>query len=286
MAEKNIRMFLDRPHWSSSSIQRYLSCSLAWSFKYAYGIEPEHTPAALVFGRAFHAGATWMAAHRGDGREYAVKDAGDFFGESFKSGCRSAKNVLFDGGETPESADRLGRWMLERLSESWPMDEQVLETGAAFCVPLASYAGIMLSDKPLIGEYDALVRDGGGRTVIVDWKTAARKWPADKAGKDLQATCYLYAYTTEKLVRLEDVSFRFDVLTKAKNPEYEQHPTSRKYDDFGRLLWLVQSIEKAVKAEAFVSCTEGWQCNGCVYVGTCREWHRQRTKTISLAKAS
>lgn len=279
-------MFLDRPHWSASSIGRFTSCSLAWAFKYAYGIEPEHTPAALVFGKAFHAGATWMAAHRRDGRIYAAKDAGDFFGEAFRSECRSAKNISFVDGDDEVSLGSLGVKMLNRLSESWPMDEQVIETGTAFCVPLASYAGIMLSEKPLIGEFDALVRGGDGRTVIVDWKTAARKWSADKAGKDLQATCYLYAYTAEKRVRLEDVSFRYDVVTKAQEPTYMQHPTSRKYDDFGRLLWLVQAIERAVKAEAFTPCTEGWQCGDCVYARTCREWHRQRTKTISLAKAS
>lgn len=43
--------------------------------------------------------------------------------------------------------------------------------------------------KPLIGEFDAVVENQG--RLVVDLKTAAAKWPAQKCRSDLQATAYL-----------------------------------------------------------------------------------------------
>jgi len=162
----------------------------------------------------------------------------------------------------------------------------VLEMATAFCVPLVSYAGIRLSEKVIVGEYDLVIRDSEGKAVIVDWKSAARKWPAGKADKELQATVYLYSYCAERHVRLDEIGFRFDVLTKTKVPSYAQYHTTRKYDDLHRLLWLVQSIEKAIKAEIYIPNSNSFCCGDCVYGSACEEWHRRQSKTITFAKAS
>ena len=273
------------PHWSVSSLNSFISCQLQWSFRYIYHLTPEHSPAAPLLGRAFHKAATWMAARRRDGKDCNPTDAEDFFSDSFLVECKSAGEISFDDGETESTLDFQGRSLIACLCESWPM-EQVLETGTAFCVPLISYGGICLSDKKLIGEYDLVERNQSGRAEIVDWKSASRKWPAGKADKDLQATTYLYAFCAERKVRLEAVGFRFDVVTKTKVPSYNQYPTTRKYDDFHRLLWLVQSVEKAVKAESFIPNEQCFSCGDCVYGSACREWHRKATTTISTARAA
>ena len=42
------------PHWSASSLNTFLVCSLQWAFRYVYGREPCFVPAGLVFGGVFH----------------------------------------------------------------------------------------------------------------------------------------------------------------------------------------------------------------------------------------
>ena len=273
------------PHWSTSSLATFVNCSLQYAFRYVYHLAPEHNPVAPLLGRSFHKAATWMAAKRKKGEAFNPAVAEDFFSESFLVECKSAGEISFGDGESESSLDWQGRSLIACLCESWP-DEQVLETATAFCVPLISYGGIRLSEKPIIGELDLLVRNAEGKTAIVDWKSAARKWPADKADKELQATVYLYSFCAERRVRLDDVGFRFDVLTKTKVPSYMQYHTTRKYDDLHRLLWLVQSIEKAIKAESFIPNQNSFCCSDCVYGSACEEWHRRQSKTISFAKAS
>ena len=273
------------PHWSASSIASFMNCPLQYAFRYVYHLAPEHNPVAPLLGRAFHKAATWMAARRRDGKDCNPTDAEDFFSESFLVECRSAGEISFGDGDTESSLDWQGRSLVACLCESWP-EEEVLETATAFCVPLISYGGIRLSEKPIIGELDLLVRNAEGKTAIVDWKSAARKWPAGKADKELQATVYLYSFCAERRVRLDDVGFRFDVLTKTKVPSYTQYHTTRKYDDLHRLLWLVQSIEKAIKAECFIPNQNSFCCSDCVYGSACEEWHRRQSKTISTARAA
>ena len=273
------------PHWSTSSLSSYLTCQLQYAFRYIYHLTPEHNPVAPLLGRAFHRAATWAAVKRKKGEEFSPAVAEDFFSEAFLVECKSAGEISFGDGDTESSLDWQGRSLVACLCESWP-EEQVLETGTAFCVPLISYGGIRLSEKPIIGELDLLVRNAEGKTVIVDWKSAARKWPAGKADKELQATVYLYSYCAERRVKLDDVGFRFDVVTKTKTPSYTQYPTVRRYDDFHRMLWLVPSIEKAIKAECFIPNSNSYCCGDCVYGSACEEWHRRQSRTISFAKAS
>jgi len=49
--------------------------------------------------------------------------------------------------------------------------------------------------KPLIGEFDLVVVDGGDDT-IVDWKTTSRKRPTGKADRNLQATTLFHILST------------------------------------------------------------------------------------------
>lgn len=130
---------------------------------------------------------------------------------------------------------------------------------------------------PLIGEIDAIVDSPDG-PVIVDWKTASRKWPESKVRLDLQPTCYLYAV---KDVGGKPVSrFRFEVITKTKTPAVDIQDTVRHEDHFQRLVETVKVLEKIVKAEAFLPNDQGWACGDCPYSLTCQSWHRCRGQSM------
>lgn len=273
------------PHWSYSRLNSFLSCSLQWAFRYYYRLEPEHTPLSLVFGGAFHSAATWVAVNMKDGTRLDVSDAEDVFSECFLKACRGADNISF--GDSDENAcDTVGRAMAAYLLETWPDDETVIDAALPFRVALTDYSGVQVSQSPMIGEFDLVIKLPDGTTAIVDWKTAARKWPVDKAAKDFQATCYLYAGWRELGMNPETTMFRYDVITKAAKSSVTRHLTMRRHDSFQRMLRIVGAVENAIRAEAFIPNESSFFCGDCVYASACREWHRTRSKTISLPAAA
>ena len=269
-----------KPHWSFSSINSFLNvCSLAWAFRYVYKEEPEHTPINLLFGKAFHDTAEFIAMHRMDGLKLWDNDIASFFSNAWKAHCRNASRIIYKDGQSHESLRALGCQMLERFNSSWP-ETSVAAVAEPFSVPLINGNGQLVSQKPLIGEFDCIVRTDDGAPLVVDWKTSARKWPSSKESKDLQATCFCYAF---KRMNGRIPAFRFDIVTKTKVPAYEQRATVRSIDDFDRLCMLVEQVEKAVKAEVFLPNEQSFYCDGCVYTTACNNWHKEKTKTASIA---
>jgi len=281
------RMLTDlrkEPHWSYSSLSSFLSCSLKWAFGYVYGAERESTDPSLPFGIAFHAAASLFALNKQSGKELSDAEGQDAFSEWLKLELSTAENLRLEDGESLDTLNELGRNMLSILIAAWSPTQRVLSVARAFKVPILNANGELASELPLIGEVDMEVLEGG-ESVVVDWKTAARKWPEDKAGKDLQATCFLYAkHAVEGDGR--KWLFRFDVVTKAKTPSLESHYTIRGKNDFKRLARLVEAVERAVRAEAFLPNEGGFLCGSCSYARACKEWHRKINRTTLSLKAA
>lgn len=269
-----------KPHWSFSQLNGLINiCSLQWFFRYIEKRESESTPVSLLFGSAFHKTAEWIARWRMD-EEYARSDeAMDVFSEAWLWECRAADNLSMTQNQH-EELNATGRRMIECLNREW-VEANVIEVSKAFSVELPG------ASKPLIGEIDLIIREDDGRHTLIDWKTAGRKWQAGKCDKDLQATCFLFGY--EQITpgfTAEDNIFRYDVITKAKEPSYTQHCTSRCQDDFLRLSQLVNTAERLIEASAFLPSEQGFYCGGCQYASACKEWHRKQATMISVPMKS
>lgn len=277
-----------RDHHSFSSLNQYLNiCSLAYAFKYVYKLAAEFTPSSLIFGSAFHAGAEWIAYNRSKGVETTPEQARDIFHDTFVVECESRARkrqapARFKKGEKEELAAK-GRDMLATFAEKWDPTETVVETSKTFCVPVVDRFDNHV-ELPLIGEFDCVVKDKDGNTIIIDWKTFARKWSDDKVRTDQQATAY--AYAMERMTG-ENPLFRYDVVTKTKTPAYQACPTRRTTHDFHRLAELVKTVERGVKAEVFIPNETGYFCGNCQFKAACAAWGSERSKLISTpAKAA
>jgi putative RecB family exonuclease len=274
----------ERPHWSFSALNGFINvCALQWAFRYIYRIEPESTSVALVFGSAFHAAADWLARQRMKGLSPKPGAVADCFAEAFGQEIRLADNPVPEGDDDTDTLHAKGRKMAETLCTAWPEDERVLSAGEAFCVDLVDEDGCPVSHKPLIGEYDCIVKNPDGAETILDWKTSARKWSAGKAERDLQPTAYLYARQQQTGHGIDRIGFRFDVVTKAATPVYSTHPTARDQGDVNRMLALVATVQRAIDAEVFLPNEQGYFCGGCSFAGTCKEWHRRQARSLFLA---
>ena len=260
-----------QPHWSFSRINALVNyCSLAWAFRYVHRLTPRFTPASLVFGSAFHSALAFHATRRLHGQEVTVADCQEVFADLLTENCRrDGPPVRFNDGETIDTLVAQGQRMLATYLASLDPEEEIEAVSMPFSVPLIDASGNRL-DKPLIGEYDLVVRRNGIRT-IVDWKTSARRWPKGKADTDLQATCYLWAECQQGRTATQ---FRFDVVTKTKEPTCEQYPATRPPEDFAQLGELVHILERIVTNDCFLPRTGSWECANCPYGEACEGRHR------------
>lgn len=70
-----------------------------------------------------------------------------------------------------------------------------------------------------MGSLGLLERSPDGQLVVVDIKSAARKYTDLQVEASLQLSVYSYATAMNGLADQENLSLRFDVLTKTRQPE-------------------------------------------------------------------
>jgi putative RecB family exonuclease len=264
------------PHWSYSALNTYLACSLKFAFQYIYKAETERTASSLPFGRTFHIAATHYTRSIMQGKAAALPEVHEVFAEWFKAECAACTKLTFKNGEDSNSLIEQAKFMLNALLANWKDYGNIVDVAHAFKVNVPGL------DKVFIGEFDLVVKEGD-TPVIVDWKTAASRWPAGKADKDFQATAFSYAYLMENKSNTIP-KFRFDVVTKAKNPSLENHHTQRTEDDLQRFIRMTGAIQQAVKQEVFLPSETSFSCADCQFAGACKAWHRKSAaKHISMA---
>jgi hypothetical protein len=99
-----------------------------------------------------------------------------------------------------------------------------------------------LLDRDLVGKIDVLERDPERRLVVVDLKTAARKYTDLQVEMSLQLSIYSYAASMNGLADQDDVRLRFDVLTQTRVPELHRYWTTRDLAANVRLLRLAAEV--------------------------------------------
>ena len=257
--ERGIETLKEHPHWSYSAFSTYLTCPMKYYFRYIAQAEVERTSVCLPFGRAFHA---VLSERAWKGSDFKLEDVQENFAVFFKGETEVSENLIYKQDETFDSCLQKGFDMLKVALENWTDDFSVKTVAESFKIEVPGLK------KPLIGEFDLVVTDGGDEA-ICDWKTASSKWPASKADHDLQATAFCYAY---KAVHGRSPLFRFDVYTKAKQPTLNQYYTVRTQDQLDRFAFLAGRIERSVEAGLFYPNESCMNCAECPYRERCKKW--------------
>ena len=225
--------------------------------------------------------AEWISRERMAGTLPQEQAARECFRECWGRQVQQERNIRLEEGKSVDDYGEQGAGLVAAYFAAIDPEELMLGVSEAFAVPLVDMNGGIL-DKPLVGEFDCRVQHDGN-TIIVDWKTAARRWPKQQAAKSMQPTAYTYAY---RQLQGQDAGFRFDVVVKNKTPVVEQHDTARSTDDFHRMVELAKMAERMIAAEHFLPNEQGFYCSGCSHQQACREWHRCQAKTISVGMAA
>ena len=131
-------------------------------------------------------------------------------------------------------------------------------------------------EEQLVGTMDLLIREEG-RVVVVEHKTAARKFTEDQLRYDFQPTAYQIAARESGL---GDVALRFQVVTKTKVPAVQVTDIHRDDQDEQDFLRTAGGVLKAIDAGVSYPM-RGWQCRGCPYESACNQPARPNLKSAA-----
>jgi len=250
----------DAPHVSVSSVKSYLMCPQKHFFRYHSDVEASHRSIALVLGRSVHDALEsfyrFCAEHDQDPPAGLLTDT---FSTSWRRGLV---------GFPPVRSDNIGKdkdqgiALLEAFHEQAPRPVQVLGVEEAFALDL--------EDDPegrlIVGAIDAVVVDEDDRVVVVESKTAKRRWSKDQLAYDFQPTIYQMAVREMGLA--EHPAIRFDFLLKLKTPVFESVEIHRSPEQEEEALLIFRKVLRAIDAGLFYP-VRGWMCNDCEFSHAC-----------------
>jgi len=270
-------------YWSASRIDAFVRCPLAYAFRYILHKEPEFVPVAICLGSAVHRCQEMATSMRAEGHPLSREDVAELFSTIWCRQVREeAREILFGEGEDIESTRLSGVAIAECFHDNVDPAEEIVALSEAAAVPLVDGEGDVLPD-PLIFEIDLVARTREGEKLIVDWKSAKARWPADKADRELQPAAYVYGY---EQLHGERLRFRYDIAIRNKTPVLQQAYTERDDESTVRFVELIKIVSQLTEIgpEVFWPNHHSFTCPTCGYQDACARWHRERSRfAITLA---
>lgn len=284
MTESNERKpsrqsFSNRPHWSYSQISQFLRCPLQYYFERVAKLPRKTIPNGMALGSAIHKGLAdyHLAIQKGDQASLDLLKSS--FLEAY-SGAEQQLPIDFKEKESRASSIEQGVALLEAYHKE-PPPENIVAIEEPMLVPIITSSGDVL-EKPLVAIVDLLFRDEEG-LVVDEFKTSSRKYSESEAESTLQASCYVHAV---REIYNEPAAVRYTVFVKTKTPSIQRLNTVRTADDFGRVGDIVQTIERAIEADAFYPIESPLNCSGCSFLQECRDWRGRHVPLASHASSN
>ena len=268
LADFSPKYMLPDDYLSASSIFEYWTCPRLFEFRRIKGI-PSPKTAALVGGSAVHK-ALEMAylTKKEAGSEMPIEAFLSVFADSFDKGGADIED--WEGGDPGKIKDQGAALLLLYKDKIMPFVEpQEVEY---------EFVKVIDNSVPVVGRIDLI--DAGLEQFkgvepdpaspinpapdieLVDFKTAASRWSADKVENDFQITLYAQMLGIPRT--------RFDLLVKTKTPYVYQ---ARAIRDAKAGRWaeaLVVDVADGINRGYFPRCApDTWRCRP----GKCPAWN-------------
>ena len=247
---------------SYSSVNMYLLCPASWKKRYIDKVVVPTSP-NLIFGSAVHAAIEQYTIANRAGN--VVQSAAEIFAADWPE--RIARENIAWGSDDADSMAASGAALLNTPEVIATIDS---------LVPLLWHDRLAIEEKvtlrvpglpiPVVGYVDMIAADG----TACDFKTASRKWAADKAKEETQPLFYLAALNQAGLPL--DWRFRHYVFVKGAKPTAQVFETVRNAGELFQLFQQIIDVYQAIKAGAFPCNTSSWKCSErwCEYYNMCR----------------
>ncbi len=252
---------------SISQLREFTICPRRYQLHRVLGVEPEFVPVPLALGSATHAGIGAIYTSLLVRAEVApVEEVLQVFRDSWSLASDGAVPIKVD--EDAADPVDVGVRMLTAFHRHVAAEGPI----AVVAVELP-FSGVELQDpdtgevldEKLSGVIDLVVREDG-RNVVVEHKTAARRWTADQLDHDFQVTAYQVA--ARKLELGDEVGLRFQIVTKTKLAVVQVEDVVR--DDLAEVDFLrtATGMLRAIGAGAFWP-VRSWACRSCQFAHAC-----------------
>ena len=236
-------------HLSYSSINLYLSCPMAWKYKYIDKL-PTFASPALAFGSAIH-----NAVEGYIGGEY--DNLGDGWSKHWEEFSNQENIFWGPAGDNQNDLGMMGANMLTHpdiveefaaIKSNHSQEPQDVERFVELSIP-----GVKV---PIVGYIDLITKDG----IPWDIKTSARSWSTGRAETELQPLFYLAALS-QAGHQVPDWRFRHIVLVKTKTPKVQIFERVRTQDEVFWMLNMALHVWQAIEREAYFENPTGWKCS-------------------------
>jgi len=253
------------PHVSVSQVNTYLMCSERYKHTYMIGTPQSHRPAALGFGSAIHhALATFYGFLKAHGKKPSPGRILAAFSDRWDVELRDSLPIHYKNGEDAGKVKDLGVAMLKKFSEAGFVPDRVIAVEQPFSVAIQDPDTGVILEEALVGAID-LVAEHEGSTVIVEHKTAARKFAQDRLMFDLQPTAYQFA---ARELGIHEPQLVFQTLLKLKSPRVEVTTVTRTKEQELEMLSTYSQVLKAI-AQGIFWKNRGWMCGDCQFGYMC-----------------
>ena len=228
--------------------------------QYILGTPPSHRSIALGFGSAIHHALALHYEHiMGHGEKPAVDQLHGWFADRLDVELADTSiPIRYDDGDDAGKAKDMGVGMLSSFHAKGFVPDQVIGVEVPFGVNIADPATGVVLEPMLVGAID-LVAEKDGRVVLVEHKTAARRFDATRLRYDVQPTTYTFA---ARSLRLVNPAVAFHLLMKSKGYPVEYVPVARTKADEVEMLETFAAVLKGVEAGVFFR-NRGWACGDC-----------------------
>jgi len=250
----------DADHVSVSSIKSYLLCPQKHYFRYHTDVEPSHRSVPLVMGKAVHDA---LESHYRFHQEHGDRPTIDLLLDTFTNSWRRA--LLSDPPVRSEDVGRdmaAGVGLVSTFFEQAPRPKKVIAVEDAFALELPDDP----QGRLIVGAIDAVVVDDQDRVVVVESKTAKRRWPAVQLEHDFQVSIYQLA---ARAMDLHNPVLRYDFLLKLKQPILESVEVHRTPSQEDEALRIFKQVTRAIDHGIHYP-VRGWMCGDCEYAHACR----------------
>lgn len=269
-----MRTLESAPHISHSQLKSYAGCPLAWRLSRTH--RPEHTPAALVFGSAFHAAAERFYQMRLEGKAATFQDLMEAYdakwGERADTGDGTPPPpVKYSAKAGPdELRETAGRMLEAFLAHAAANVGEVIAVEEEFLITMAPGLPAL---KGRIDLVEIRTDESGGRYIhIVDFKTSAKRMAPDDIDRDQMD---LYAMAVRQTGLLDELrlplALRVDVVTKTKSPEITPITLLPDTRNEKRVIAKSREIWRCMSSGVCYP-SPSWACSGCGYKTLCGKW--------------
>ena len=252
-------------HVSVSQVNTYIMCAEKYRHSYVVGTPPSHRPAALGFGSAIHhALAVFYGFIKAHGKKPSQGRIQAAFSDRWEVELRDSLPIQYKAGEDAGKVKDMGIAMLKTFCEDGFTPDKVVAVEQPFSVTLPDPETGVILEEALVGAIDLLC-EHKGQVVIVEHKTAARKYTHDRLQHDLQPTAYQFA---ARELGISNPGLAFQVLLKTRSPQVEFTTITRSKEHEEEMLSTYTQVLTAV-AQGLFWKNRGWMCGDCQFKYRC-----------------